>query len=117
MEHSKELAQKISELALEKKGEDITIMEMHELTNTCDYFVLISGSTDIHNRAISDHIEKELRDMGIHVNHKEGYDTANWILMDYIDVVVHIFKPEVREYYDLESLWADAKVYLIRDEV
>lgn len=116
MDNSRKLADRISELAMEKKGEDITIMEMSGLTNTCDYFVLITGSTDIHNRTIADFIERELRNEGLHVYHKEGYDNANWILLDYVDVVVHIFKPEVREYYDLESLWADAKVYLIRDE-
>ncbi|GAB4181236.1 MAG: ribosome silencing factor [Calditrichia bacterium] len=111
------LAQKISEFALEKKGEDVVIMDMAELTTSCDYFVVITGSSDIHSKSIADHIERQLREDGIRLNHKEGYVTANWILLDYIDVVVHIFKPDIRDYYDLESLWADAKVKLVRDEV
>lgn len=117
MKESKILAEHIAELALEKKGEDITLLEMDEITTACDYFVIITGLSEIQNRAIADHIEKSLREDGLHLKHKEGYENGKWILLDYLDVVVHIFKPDMRLYYNLESLWADAKKYLVRDEV
>ena len=88
-----------------------------DITNTCDYFVLITGDTDVHLRAIADNIEDKLTEAGITLWRKEGYGNANWILLDYIDVVVHVFSPEKRDYYNLDNLWADAKVKLVRDGV
>ncbi|MCK5075499.1 MAG: ribosome silencing factor [Calditrichia bacterium] len=114
---NKELTEKISELALEKKGYEVKIMELGKITNTCEYFVLITGDTEVHARAIADNIEDKLAAEDITLWHKEGYGNANWILMDYIDVVVHVFKPEKRDYYNLDNLWADAKVKLVRDGV
>ena len=111
------LTEKISELALEKKGYEIKVMELGNLTNTCDYFVLVTGNTDVHVRAIADHIEDSLTKEGETLWKKEGYRTANWVLLDYIDVVVHVFKPEKRDYYNIDNLWADAKVKLVRDGV
>ena len=95
----------------------IKIMELGKITNTCEYFVLITGDTEVHARAIADNIEDKLAAEDITLWHKEGYGNANWILMDYIDVVVHVFKPEKRDYYNLDNLWADAKVKLVRDGV
>ena len=112
-----ELTEKISELALEKKGYEVKIMELGDITNTCDYFVLVTGDTDVHIRAIADNIEDGMAAEGVKLWQKEGYKNANWILMDYIDVVVHVFKPEKRDYYNLDNLWADAKVKLVRDGV
>ncbi len=114
---NEQLTERISELALEKKGTEIKVMNLQNITNTCDYFVLITGSSDVHSRAISDHIEDKLTEEGVTLWRKEGYNTANWILLDYIDVVIHIFLPEKRDYYNLDNLWADAKIKLIRDGV
>jgi ribosome-associated protein len=111
---SSELADKISTLALEKKGQQIAILNVTGLSNVTDHFVIISGDSDVQLRAIAEHIERSLRkDEQIHVYHKEGTNSANWILLDYIDVVVHIFRKETREYYGLERLWADGELKLL----
>lgn len=113
---SNELADKISTLALEKKGQQIVILNVTGLSNVTDQFVIISGESDVQLRAIADHIERTLRkDEQIHVYHKEGTNSPNWILLDYIDVVVHIFRKETREYYGLERLWADGDLRLLME--
>ena len=114
---SQELSDKISRLAWEKKGQDIVILDLRHLTDITDYFVIISGESDLHVKAIADHIETELEKVHIKMWHKEGYEHLNWVLLDYVDVVVHIFRPEVRTYYALEKLWADAKIMRVEDNV
>lgn len=94
--------------ASEKKARDIVTMDMRELTPTTDYFVVCSANTATQVRAIADNIEEKLAESGVHFLHKEGYREGEWILMDYGDVVAHIFRQEAREYYALEHLWADA---------
>ena len=94
--------------ASEKKARDIVAMDMRELTPTCDFFVVCSANTTTQTRAIADEIEEKLSNKGISFQHKEGYREGEWVLMDYGDVVVHIFRQEAREYYALEHLWADA---------
>jgi len=106
---SMKLAQRISKLAWEKKGQEILILDMRELTDVTDFFVIISGESDLHVKAITDYIETELEKERIKPWHKEGYQFLNWVLLDYVDVVVHVFRAEIREYYALEKLWADAK--------
>lgn len=114
---SNELAEKISTLALEKKGHQIAILNVQGISSVTDYFVIISGDSDVQVKAIADSIERKLRaDEKIHVYHKEGMTAANWILLDYVDVVVHIFKKETREYYGIERLWADAEIKLVLEE-
>ncbi len=105
---SEKLARKISELALEKKGRDIVIMDLRRLTDITDFFVLMSGESDIHVKALTDYIEEKLARENIRPWHREGYEVLNWVLLDFVDVVVHIFRPQTREYYSLEKLWADA---------
>ncbi|MDY6269039.1 MAG: ribosome silencing factor [Selenomonadaceae bacterium] len=85
-------------------------MDMRELTPTCDYFVVCSANTATQVRAIADNIEEKLAEQGESFLHKEGYREGEWVLMDYGDVVAHIFRQEAREYYALEHLWADAKL-------
>lgn len=94
------------------KGEDIQLLDLREIDNTvCDYFVICSGNSNTQVNAISGSIQKivskELKDKPWHV---EGQGNAEWVLMDYVNVVVHIFQKQVREYYDIESLWGDAKI-------
>lgn len=113
---SYELAQKITELALEKKAEDVVMIDLEGIAGFTDYFVLVTGNSDVHIRALTDHIEKSLSLYKVKVWHKEGYENLKWVLMDYIDVVVHIFDAETRAYYDLETLWADARQILVRDK-
>ncbi|MFO7811130.1 MAG: ribosome silencing factor [Candidatus Delongbacteria bacterium] len=103
------LAKKIEELALEKKGLDISVLDLRDLNTSFDYFVIISGSVDQHIKAIADHIRKELSKQGTKPIGYEGVSNLKWVLLDFVDVVVHIFDPETREFYDIESMWKDRK--------
>jgi ribosome-associated protein len=94
--------------ALDKKAEEPVVLDLRELTSLADFFLILTANSDVHARTIADEIKKELKERGVNPINVEGYDNANWILLDYGDVVVHIFKPEIRELYNLESLWMDA---------
>ena len=94
------------------KGEDIQLLDLREIDNTvCDYFIICSGNSNTQVNAISGSVQKvvskELKDKPWHV---EGQNNSEWILMDYVNVVVHVFQKHVREFYDIESLWGDAKI-------
>lgn len=104
----KQLARKIGKLALEKNAFDILLLDLRNSSDVAKYFVIISGSVDVHVKSISDNIKAGLREEGIRAWHSEGYKNLQWVLLDYVDVVVHIFQPEIREYYSLEKLWGDA---------
>lgn len=107
---SSELAQQAAQHALSKKGYNIKILKLKEISSVCDYFVIISGAADMQVRAIANAIEDELRESGIRPYHIEGQTEGNWILIDYIDVVVHVFHEPTREFYSLEKLWGDAPI-------
>lgn len=97
------------------KGEDIQLLDLREIENTvCDYFVICSGNSNTQVNAISGAVQKvvskELKDKPWHI---EGENNSEWILMDYVNVVVHVFQKHVREFYDIESLWGDAKITVI----
>lgn len=113
---AEQLAYKIADLGLEKKGKQVVVADLRKLSGVTDFFVIMSGESDPQIKAISDHIIKELRDEKISVYHKEGFQSLRWILLDYVDVVVHIFRGETREYYGLERLWGDAKMNFVVDE-
>lgn len=104
------LARRAAELSLDKKGEDVKILDLRGLTSVTDFFVIITADSERKAKAISDHIVDELREEGERPMHVEGLDSLHWILIDYFDVVVHIFQPDERRFYDLESLWSDAVV-------
>jgi ribosome-associated protein len=94
------------------KGQDINILDLREIENTvCDYFVICNGTSNTQVNAIVNSVQKvvskESKDKPWHV---EGTENAEWVLMDYVNVVVHVFQKHIREYYDIESLWGDAKV-------
>lgn len=114
--NSKELAHKITDLIFNKKGYDVKILDLRNLTSIADYFVICSADSDVQVKAIADEIDKELRDEGIKYWHIEGYRALHWVLVDYVDVVVHIFKKDAREFYKLERLWGDAQVEDVMDE-
>ena len=116
-ENSEDLAEEIGNLALEKKAEDILVFDLKELTTMTDYFVICSGSSDKHVKAITDTITSNIKnDFKIRPWHVEGYSFLRWVLIDYVDVVVHVFLKEVRENYNLERLWGDAKIKEIKDK-
>jgi ribosome-associated protein len=112
---SKTLAYKIADLALDKKAKQIIVMDLNGMTGIADFFVLMSGDSDTQIKAIADHIVRELKGQKIRVYHKEGYNSLRWVLLDYVDVVVHVFKPKTREFYGLERLWGDAKIDFVMD--
>lgn len=112
---SKILAKKIANLSLEKKASDILILDLRSLTSITDFFVICSGDSNTQVKAISDHIFEELKKDKIHPWHIEGYTNQEWILIDYVDVVAHIFQPQKREFYGLERLWGDAEIEEIKD--
>lgn len=97
------------------KGKEINILDLREIENTvCDYFIICEGTSNTQVNAIVNSIHKkvskELKDKPWHI---EGSDNAEWVLMDYVNVVVHVFQKHIREYYDIESLWGDAKTTVI----
>jgi ribosome-associated protein len=97
------------------KGENIQLLDLREIENTvCDYFIICSGNSNTQVKAISGSIQKivskSLKDKPWHI---EGEENSEWVLMDYVNVVVHVFQKQIREYYDIESLWGDAKTTLI----
>lgn len=98
------------------KGQDISILDLREIDNTvCDYFVVCNGTSNTHVNAIVNSIQKlvskSLKDKPWHV---EGAQNAEWVLMDYVHVVVHVFQKHIRTHYDLENLWGDAKITLLQ---
>ncbi|HEY6271888.1 MAG TPA: ribosome silencing factor [Terriglobales bacterium] len=93
-----------------KKGEDIAILEMDRASGAfTDYFVVCSGTNPRQIQAISDEVEKQLAEVGVHANSLEGYNQAEWVLLDYVDFVIHIFSERARRFYDLERLWKSAR--------
>jgi len=113
---STELAHLIAQFSLEKKAEDVMILDLRGITTITDFFVICSGDTDHQVKAISDNIIEKLANQKIKVWHREGYESLNWVLLDLVDVVVHIFQPETRDYYSLEKLWGDAEIIKIEDQ-
>jgi len=109
------LARHIAEVAADKKARDIILLDLRPLTSITDYFVICTGEVDQHIRAIVDEIDLRLRpdDRPWHI---EGRQNLSWVLMDYVNVVVHVFNPETREYFNLEKLWADAAAEKIADD-
>jgi ribosome-associated protein len=114
---SEKLTNVIVEGILSKKGKDVMSLNMTRLPNAVtDYFILCHGNSDIQVKAIADAIiEETLKETGSKPWHKEGFENAEWILLDYVDVVVHIFKEETRTFYNLEKLWADAEIKTYSD--
>jgi ribosome-associated protein len=93
------------------KGLDIKLLDLREIENAiCDYFIICSGTSNTHVEAMAGHIEKEISKTYKKPWHIEGTTRAEWVLLDYIDIVVHIFQKPIREHYDLEGLWGDAKI-------
>lgn len=112
---SKNFAYIISEIIFSKKGFDVKIIDLKKHATFADYFVICSADSDTQVKAIADEIDKKLRDEGIKCWHKEGYMALQWVLLDYVDVVVHVFKKESRNFYNLEKLWGDAPIFEVED--
>ncbi len=106
---SKKLAQLCRDFADNRKAEDIVVLDVRKISSITDYFVIVSGTSEPHLRAIVDEITDRLReDHGIRPRATDGNIRASWQVMDFFDVIVHIMRKDIREHYDLEGLWGDA---------
>jgi ribosome-associated protein len=112
---SKKLALKLAMLALTKKAEDIRILDLRKLTTIADYFVICTAHSEPQVKAVADAILVGAKKAGESVWHKEGTTMKSWVLLDYVDVVVHIFLRDTRKFYSLEKLWGDADVTEVKD--
>lgn len=99
---------RIVELLQDKKGLDIVQLDLRAVTDTTDFFVLCSGTSELHVKALAEDLCDQLRTAGEGPWHVEGFETGRWVLLDFVDIVVHIFRQEIREFYALERLWGDA---------
>ncbi len=97
-----------AELALERKAEDVLVLDLRGISSATDFFVLASGTSDVQVRSVAEFIRDELRDSGARPDHVEGLRAGTWVLLDYIDMVVHVFHRQARAFYQLETLWGDA---------
>lgn len=105
-----------AELALERKAQDVLILDLQGISSATDFFVIATGTSDIQVKAVSDHVIEESKKEGQRPDHVEGLRTGRWVLMDFIDFVVHVFHPDAREFYQLETLWGDAPTLEAVDE-
>lgn len=101
----------------DKKGEDIKVIDISNVSVIADYFVIANGNNINQNQIIADEIEERMHKEGFSLKQVEGYDSANWILMDFNDVIIHIFNKENRLFYDLERIWADGKTVDISEYI
>lgn len=92
-----------------KKAENVKLFEIGEISSLCDYMIIASGRSSTQVRALADELEFKLNEQGFSVSHIEGHRSDTWILLDYVDIIVHIFSEEARQYYNLERLWQDGK--------
>ncbi len=113
---SSTLAKHVAELTLTKKANDVVIMDLRTLSPVADFFVICSAESDIQARAIADAVEEGMEKQGSRPWHKEK-GSLNWIVLDYVDVVLHIFHKHTRSFYNLEKLWGDARITSVGDAV
>jgi ribosome-associated protein len=102
------LARRAAELMLDKKALDVVLLDVRGMTSYADWFVLGSGESERQVGATAEHLREKLREEGYQTIGSEGFETGHWVLLDYGEVVVHLFSTEVRAFYDLDGLWADA---------
>lgn len=107
--HSKTMAKLAIEALEDKKAEDIRVIDISEISVVADYFIIAGGSNRSQIQALADNVQEALGRAGFEMKQVEGYNTANWILMDFNDVIIHIFDKENRLFYNLERIWRDGK--------
>lgn len=102
-------ARRAAALCLDLKANDVVLLDLTHVSDATDYFVVASGSSDTHVRAIAEHVMEQMKKHGVRAHHVEGLAQGRWVLLDYVDFVVHVFHPALREFYQLERLWSDAE--------
>jgi ribosome-associated protein len=103
------LAQRAAQIALDTKANDVVLLDLRGVTDMTDFFIIASGTSDTHVRAIGEHVLAEMKAEGARAHHVEGLEKGRWVLLDFVDFVVHLFHPTLRDFYQLERLWADAE--------
>ena len=103
-------AMRAASMCLDMKANDVVLLNLRGVTDMTDFFVIASGTSDTHVRAIGEHLISELKKVGVRVHHVEGVQQGRWVLLDFVDFVVHIFHPTLRSFYQIERLWSDAEV-------
>jgi ribosome-associated protein len=114
MQKENQLSEAI-EAALDKKAQDAVVLELGDICSFTDYFLICTGTSTRQNQSIADHIQETIKRLGVRALHVEGHTEGEWILMDYVDFVVHIFSARAREFYDLERLWRAGKRHDARE--
>ncbi|MDH3272397.1 MAG: ribosome silencing factor [Gemmatimonadota bacterium] len=97
-----------AELALERRAHDVVVLDLRGISSATDYFVIAGGTSDVQVKAIADYVVDELKKDHVRPEHLEGVQGGRWVLLDYVDFVVHVFHPQARDFYQLERLWGDA---------
>ena len=110
------LIENIIECIKNKKGYDIVVLDVRKVSSLTEYFIVCSSDSDPQTRSMTNYIKKELSKKKIKPFQIEGLDYCEWVLMDYFDVVIHIFKKEMRDFYNIERLWGDAKIKKIKND-
>jgi len=104
------LAQAVAALCLDNKANDVVILDLSGVSDMTDCFVIASGTSDTHVRSIAEHVMEEMKKRGTAAHHVEGLNLGRWVLIDFVDILVHVFHPTLRSFYQLERLWGDAAV-------
>ena len=115
MERAKLIVKKACAALSDKKGEDITIIDISEISVLADYFIIAGGSNRSQIQAMADNVDECVSKNGGTLKQIEGYDAGNWVLLDFQDIIVHIFDKENRLFYDLERIWRDGKIIEVKD--
>lgn len=101
-------ARRVAQVLLDSKAQDVIVLDLRPVSDMTDYFIVASGTSDTHVRATAGHVVEALKADGLRVHSVEGMEQGRWVLLDYVDFVVHVFHPTLRAFYQLERLWGDA---------
>ena len=107
--NSLEMAKRAAQIALEYRANDVVLLDLRGVTDMTDFFIVASGTSDTHVRSVGENLAEEMKKLGTPVYHMEGTPKGRWVLLDFVDFVVHVFHPTLRDFYQLERLWADAE--------
>jgi ribosome-associated protein len=110
------LARLAAGFCLDNKAQDLVVLDLHGVADMTDYFVIASGTSDTHVRGVAEHVLDSMKAAGFPVVHVEGLQQGRWVLLDFFDVVVHVFHPTQRTFYQLERLWSDAKPLVLESQ-
>jgi len=104
------LAQRAAAVCLDFKANDVVLLDLRGVSDMTDFFIVGSGTSDTHVRSVGEHVVEEMKKLGARAHHVEGLSQGRWVLLDFVDFVVHLFHPTLREFYQLERLWSDAQI-------